>query len=287
MQLRRSREELLADVRRRGGRIRRRRRTATALTGALALVLPVTALLAMGSRPDPDVHVTAAGPAGVNVAAPADPVVDATTTTLISAAAETVVPPTTQDPQDRGPGGPGRLPPAEPTTTVPTTRPAVDDPVIRSPTTIPPTTAAGHPPVATTAIAAGTPSGNPAVPACPVADVRVTVTVEKATYAPGETVRWTSTLENRSATTCAVSGRAFFHVEDNGGRAVGAFPHTADFQLPVKAEPGKTITNGLSWDQRDCSGSACVQGPAGTYVVVAEWTEAGPYVGRGSFSIGG
>jgi hypothetical protein len=282
MDLRRSREELLADVQRRGGRIRRRRRTATALAGALALVLPITALLAIGSRPDREVHVTAAGPTGVNVASPADPVVDATTTTLVSAAVDQVVPTTVPDVQDQGPGVPSRVPPAEPTTTVPTTRPAaVDDPVIRPTTTAPAASTIVQPPVPSTAIAAG---AGP-LAACPVADVRVTVTVEKATYAPGETARWTSTLENRSQTTCAVSGRAFFHVEDAGGRTVGAFAHTADFQLPVKAEPGKTITNGFTWDQRDCSGSACVQVPAGTYVVVAEWTEAGPYVGRGSFSI--
>jgi hypothetical protein len=83
-----------------------------------------------------------------------------------------------------------------------------------------------------------------------------------------------------------VSGRAFFHVEDATGATVASFPHTADFQLPVKAEPGRTFTNSFSWDQTDCGPGPCAQVPAGTYTVVAEWTEAGPYVGRGSFSIG-
>ena len=131
------------------------------------------------------------------------------------------------------------------------------------------------------------PAPDPSLTVCPVSQVRVTVTPQKATYALGEMVRWSSTLENRSGTTCLVSGRAFFHVEDTSGKTVGSFAYTADFQRPVKAEPGQTFSSALSWDQRDCSGGSCVQVPSGTYVIVAEWTEAGPFVGRGSFQIGG
>ena len=122
--------------------------------------------------------------------------------------------------------------------------------------------------------------------ACPTGDVKVSVTVDKPTYASGERVSWSSTLENRSSTTCLMSGRAFFHVEDTAGKIVGSFAYTADYMLPVKAEPGKAITNTGTWDQQDCSGPTCKQVAAGTYVVVAGWTEGGPWVGRASFQIG-
>ena len=166
--------------------------------------------------------------------------------------------------------------------------PSDDDPVIRA---TPPTTPAETGSVRSSpAMPAPTPTtllpGEPALSACPTGDVKVTVTVDKVSYAPGETVSWSSTLENRSSTTCLMSGRAFFHVEDTAGQIVGSFAYTADYMLPVKAEPGKIITNTGMWSQQDCSGPTCTQVPAGTYAVVAGWTEGGPWVGRGSFRIG-
>ena len=125
------------------------------------------------------------------------------------------------------------------------------------------------------------------VPACPPEGVRVLVATDQSSYAPGQTVRWTSTLENRSATACLLPSRAYFRVENAAGKVVGAFATTADYRMPVKAEPGKVFTSSLGWDQKDCSGSACVQVPAGTYVVVADWTEGGSFTARGSFQIGG
>jgi len=60
----RSRDEWLAEVRGRGERIRRRRRVTAALVGALALVLPVTALTTfLGGDGPRSVELTAAGPA--------------------------------------------------------------------------------------------------------------------------------------------------------------------------------------------------------------------------------
>jgi hypothetical protein len=95
-----------------------------------------------------------------------------------------------------------------------------------------------------------------------------------------------STLENRSTVTCLLPSRAFFRVEDSAGRSVGLFAYTMEYRMPVQAEPGKVFTSSLSWDQKDCSGPACVQAPAGTYVVVADWTEGGPFTARGAFQIG-
>lgn len=53
----------------------------------------------------------------------------------------------------------------------------------------------------------------------------------------------------------------------------------------VRAEPGKTFTSTFTWDQKDCAGSACAQVPAGTYTVVADWSEGGPYTGSTAFQI--
>ena len=179
---------------------------------------------------------------------------------------------------------------SSPPRTTETTR-VVDDPVVRSPGTG--TASGGGVGTANSASsggAAAAPSGptqsDPALAACPAADVRVTVSTDKATYAPGDTVRFSSTLENRSATTCLVSGRAFFSIENAAGKTVSSFAYTADYMLPVKATPGQTFTNTGTWNQQDCTGPACLQAPAGTYVVVAGWTEGGPYTGRGSFQIG-
>ena len=57
------------------------------------------------------------------------------------------------------------------------------------------------------------------------------------------------------------------------GKDVSGFAYTADYRFPVSAEPGKTFSTPFTWEQRDCSGVACVQVPAGTYTVVADWTE--------------
>ena len=291
----RSRDEWLAEVTRRGERIRRRRRAAFSGLAGAALLAPALAVasLTVGNDAEPQFQVAAGGPVstagtgGLPVPTVFGGEVVLTTTTL--AAAET--------------GGGQSIAPAAPSVTTTTevhrrvssingsASPAPGgDPVIRpSPTT----TLASYgddgvqssPPLSPTPNAT-LPQNDPNLSACPVSDVRVTVSIEQPSYAPGETVRWSSTLENRSTTTCLVSGRAFFSVEDPAGRTVGSFAYTANYMLPVKAEPGKKITNSGSWDQKDCS-SACVQVPAGTYVVVAGWTEGGQYYGRGSFQIRG
>ncbi|HEX2117698.1 MAG TPA: hypothetical protein VHF91_00820 [Acidimicrobiales bacterium] len=293
----RTREEWLVEVRRRGERIRRRRRVALSVVGALAMVLPVSALVSMtGGDPDPNLRVTAVGPGPGQGSTAAGALLPIVTTTSLEAEIAHV--PSTGS---AAAAEPGSVPSAEasPPTTAEVHRRAgavngrapYDDPVVR-PT---PTTTLGEggstgnsssgPTLA--APSAPPPTTDPALTTCPVSEVEVVVTVERSNYASGETVQWTSTLTNRSATTCLVSGRAFFHVEDVNGKIVGSFPSTADFQLPVKAEPGKTFQSGRSWDQTDCSANPCALVPAGRYTVVASWTEAAPYVGRGSFQIGG
>jgi hypothetical protein len=290
----RSREEWLAEVRRRGERMRRRRRMAFSALGALVLIVPVAALASFtGGDPDPALEVTAAGPGPARAAdGGAPPTIVVTTSLEAQPPGPTIVPEAGAEP--------GSTPPVEPqpvTTEVHRRASSVngvpsEDPVIRpTPTT---TVAAGRPddgnsssPVQPPPTNVTPPTTDPTLTTCPTSGVDVTVSMGKAAYAPGERVTWSSTLTNVSGTTCLVSGRAFFHVEDSAGKRVGNFAYTADFQLPVRAEPGKSITNSLSWDQKDCSSGACLQVPAGTYTVVAAWTEAAPYIGEGTFQIGG
>lgn len=293
-----SRDAWLAEVVRRGERIRSRRRmTATAIV-AVALLGPAIVATSLsagrdGSRP---LRVAAGGPASVAAGAGGElPSVmggtDAGAGEVPPAPAERTAPlelqyllTTTTAVAARASGGSGSPPPDAR---------VVDDPVVRpTPATGPPSGSTGGTSSSSAnsgprAVPSNTaPPQQPALAACPAADVRVTVSTEKSAYAPGETVRFSSTLENRSATACLVSGRAFFSVENGAGRTVSSFAYTMEYMLPVRAEPGQAFTNRGTWDQQDCSGPACVQAAAGTYVVVAGWTEGGPYTGRGSFQIG-
>ena len=162
----------------------------------------------------------------------------------------------------------------------PTSVPSADDPVGRSAPDSPSgSSSAGGPPTTVPA------SNDGGVAACPAAEVGVTVTTEKGTHATGETVRGSSTLENRSSTACLLPTRAFFRILDAEGGTVSSFAYTMELRLPVKAEPGKTFTSSFTWDQKNCSGSSCAQVGPGTYVVVADWNESGPYSGRASFQI--
>jgi hypothetical protein len=171
------------------------------------------------------------------------------------------------------------VPPAAPASV-----PPGDDPVVRSTTTVPPAGNSSSPILPPNQSTPGTPPAD--APPCPASEVAVTVSTERSTYAPGEMVRGSSTIENRSATACLLPTRGFFKVLNAAGKDVGNFAYTADFRFPVRAEPGKTFTSSFTWDQRDCSGPACAQVPSGPYTVVAEWTESGPYAGRTTFRVG-
>lgn len=307
--LRRSRDELLADVVRRGARMRRRRRTGTAMAAAMALVVPVTLLAAIGNGPDRRVNLTVAGSApndggGAPVTTsavpvlPADNAADPPTTTIRPGESTPLAPPTTLV----LPGAVGAAAPA-PSSTVPTAlRPASADATPTTRASDPPARPAPSPGGFSSATAAGSGQGtavaaSTTVPSAPGADaaladcapddVAVTVATENPTYAPGDTVRGFSMLENRSATACLLPTRSFFRIQDATGATVSNFSYTADYRLPVRAEPGGTVTDGFAWDQRSCAAGTCAQVSAGTYTVLAEWTEGGTYRGRSSFRVAG
>lgn len=281
----RTRQEWLDDVKRRGERLRRRRRLTFATLAAVALVLPATALATFlgGSATDNrEINLAVAGPpptgevAGAGATAPAPE--ETTTTTAAD--------------QLRVEAGHGRTEPATPGSSVP-----ADDPVLRRPgatkpapsgnSSSDPNTPISSEPAVPPPPTVSPPTTAPGAANCPSSDVRVTVTTDKTTYAPGETVRGSTTIANRSASACLLPTRGFVRIINAAGRDVSGFAYTMEYRFPVLAEPGKTFSTPFTWDQRDCSGSSCVQVPAGTYNVAADWTEGGQYFGRGSFTIGG
>jgi len=132
----------------------------------------------------------------------------------------------------------------------------------------------------------GPPGPDPSLTACPPAYVAVTVTTSKAAFAVGERVTGSSVLQNRSSTACLVPARVRFAVQDQAGHDVSGFAYTADYALPIKADPGQSFPGTFTWDQTNCAGPACVQVPAGTYVVIGSWTEGGSFSARASFQVG-
>ncbi len=131
-----------------------------------------------------------------------------------------------------------------------------------------------------------TPPGSSELHACPPDQVTVSVTTGKAAYAAGEKVTGTSSLRNDSATACLVPARARYAVQDQAGRDVSGFAYTADYALPVRAEPGQSFPGSFTWDQTDCAtGPTCTQVPPGTYVAVARWEEGGSFSAQASFRI--
>ena len=250
-----------------GGAPGRRVRLPLAVVLLLALALVMPALLAGGD--DPDVSLTAAGqpPAADVPPAPPATLEEATTTTTL-------------EDRLRVEAIHGRSSPPQPTGS---SVPPADDPVGRPSTTRPSPNAGG--PLASVPPAVTPPTTNPASAGCSASEVQVSV-VTAPTYALGEPVRGSTTIENRSATTCLLPTRGFVRILNAAGKDVSSFAYTMEFRIPVSAEPGKTFTTPFTWDQRDCTGHACLQVPAGTYTVVADWTEGGPYSGRRSFQIG-
>ena len=290
----RSRQEWLDEVKRRGERLRRRRRLTFATLAAVALVLPATALATVlgNGAEDRDVHLAVAGPPPTGEVAGAGPTTGAGDAPPMPPPEATTT--TTAEPQLRVEAGHGRTEPPTPSLSVPTDDPVLRRPGATNPAATPPGNSSSDPntpiasePAMPPPAPVAPPTTAPGAANCPSSDVRVTVTTEKATYAPGETVRGATTIENRSAGACLLPTRGFVRIMNTAGKDVSSFAYTMEYRIPVLAEPGKTFTTPFTWDQKDCSGSACVQVPAGTYNVAADWTEGGPYFGRGSFTIGG
>jgi hypothetical protein len=266
----RSRDEWLAEVRRRGRRLRRRRRIVVSLVSALAMVLPVGAVTAVMSgeaeRGAQGLSVAGPGPSEGIAPVPEEP----TTTTT----------------------APERLAPPPPSTT--TTVPPVDDPVVRSATTTTTGLPAFTPPSTTV------PPESDATPEpCTAAEFRLTVAVEKDAYRFRETVRGSRTLEKRSTGRCRWPDWGFeFKIVDGIGNDVFDSARSHGYSSAREPHPdgglggaqyavgpGVIETGTFQWEALDCrkpppgplvpapgDDSWCVPFPPGTYTVLVPWT---------------
>lgn len=317
----RSRDEWLVEVRRRGERIRRRRRFGAALVGVLALVLPVSALATfLGDDGPRSVELTAAGPAPTGQAstAPDGPVPEpgvaaATATTSLpatggglAAAGGREAPTTTAEVHGRVATVNGSTTPPTtstptltPTTAPTTTVPSIDDPVVRPPAGTTATTGrSGSTATADTTI----PPADVPLVACPATDIRVAASTEKASYAPGETVRGSATIENRSTSTCLLPTFSWVEIlntagedvfQSSSGNGYAADPRGAGGPS-VKAEPGAIFTATFHWVAGNCAVPAATSGsecpgrfPPGTYTAVVHWGDYGGPIARTTFQLSG
>ena len=297
----RSRDEWLAEVRRRGERLRRRRQMTIALVGALAMVVPFSAaaagFLTAGSDPGQELSVAGPAPAGQGtgpvtsrevepapgITLPDEPMPagePGTPTTIPGLSVENLHRRT--DPQ---------LPPGDGTVTQapPVTIPPADDPVVRSTITVPPPATTASPRLTPNqATPSGTAAGAPAtaLAACPAEALQLDVVPTKATFSLGETVSGMFFLQTRQAGDCVITLPASFRIEHVAtGKVLGTVGATSEFPSPARAEPGKMPTSTFSWDQSDCSGAACAQAAPGLYQAVAVWSDGGPYRAWGEFRI--
>jgi cytoskeletal protein RodZ len=174
----------------------------------------------------------------------------------------------TRDPgDDTAAGSPSPVPPAEVTTT--STEPA---PTTTStpPTTVAVTTTTTTRRVTTTVARATTtkPSttttATAAVATCGAASIAVTIATDRPSYGPGEEVKVTSTLRNKSSVTCTYNGYGFTtSFRDEAGHTFGGTRVIADSFADVPFPPGQTITHTGTWDH--------LGSPPGVYTAVGTW----------------
>ena len=311
----RSRDEWLAEVRRRGTRIRRRRRAAFGAIGALALVLPVSVtatVLSGGTEGAVELSVAAPAPLG-GLATPLPSPPNELATGDVPAAATTAVeapaPITVTGVQEREAAINAVPEPRSSTTPVPTSVPPADDPVVARSTPAPkaPDGSASSPPAGgqlASSSAASAPSGPAALPPCIASEFGLTVTMERSAYGRGEMVKGGSVLEKRTAGPCVLPSWGIQISLRNGAgtnltHTARTFLSSSTFEQDRQGlstcdadgcrrvvDLGAVFTDTFEWETVDCTNVApvrpvppddsnCVPFPAGTYTVVADWNGPG------------
>ena len=247
----RSEDELLAVVKSRAARIRRRR-VVSASAGAVAclvtVVLAVSALAGSGDGGASSLRVTGPGPSE-----PATTLPEPSSTTL------STVPPAPSTSSST----PSSVVRPVPLATTATTRPV---------TTTPTTTPAPTPTTTSTSTTVAP------VVACAASEVVVTATPAKAVYASGDAVSATVSAQNRSTHPCVPVDPAY-EIRDAAGKSLGGgavadiftFP-PGPGQTPQPWNPGQTLSITVTWPQM-CppANGPC---PPGTYTITATF---GPY----------
>jgi hypothetical protein len=175
--------------------------------------------------------------------------------------------------------------PAETTTTAAITS---------TPTTVAPsttTTAAGattttrQGATTTTARAGATTTTSAPVGPCTATQLEAAVTTDKVSYAQGEQVRITSTLRNRSATTCTYPSFVFSAtILSPGGATITGFSRQGD--APGALGTGQANEASVTWDRVSCPSPFCTQSTPGTYSVSVTWNfPGGPYMATKTFDL--
>lgn len=164
----------------------------------------------------------------------------------------------------------------EPTTTVTATSTPPTTTAATPSTTVGRTTSTTVSRATTTTTARGTTTTASSGPACVAEQLDVKVMTDKPSYAPGQTVQVTTTLRNKSATTCFYNGYALtMTFKDDPGHMYPGVSVIADSFREVPLQPGQTLTNTGSWDHRACGDPGCSALPSGPYYVTASWGIAG------------
>ncbi len=123
---------------------------------------------------------------------------------------------------------------------------------------------------------------------CTAAQIEVTATTDKRSYAPTEQVKLESTLRNRSSTACSYVGYTFQATfADPGGRRIIESTTVADERTPRPLVPGAVLTGSVPFDQGACQQQPCPPLTRGTgYSVTAVWGfPGGPYLASATFAL--
>jgi hypothetical protein len=124
---------------------------------------------------------------------------------------------------------------------------------------------------------------------CTAAQIEVTATTDKRSYAPTEQVKFESTLRNRSSTACFYVGYTFAATfADPGGRRIIEVITVADEPVPKTLAPGAVLTGSVPFDQATCQQQPCPTLTRGAgYSATASWGfPGGPYLASATFSLG-
>ena len=314
----RSREEWLAEVQRRGTRIRRRRRIGMGVVGAFALVLPMSAVATtvMNGTPAREMEVSAAGPSPTATVPTTSPIVGS----ISGGGGMAVVSPLEESPPVGAPStttttevhqrvATGNGSSVEPT--APRSVSPADDPVVAALAPLGNASIAGAGGADIQPTPSTTLPPRPRPTTCTAADARVTLAMDQASYAGGQAVTGFATLAKTSQSDCwlelvsdgSVYTRIYFRVEDATGRSEW-FEGTEISQcclepadgarLLADFEPQTSMTFRFVLETSNCPDSRqCVLRSAGTYSIVAEFMSrssfdtaspgSGRYMGRHSF----
>lgn len=103
-----------------------------------------------------------------------------------------------------------------------------------------------------------------------------TIATDRPSYTPAQVVLVTSTLRNRSSTTCFYAGyQAGTTFRNDAGATWGGVNVIADTFAEVPLRPGETLTHRADWDHRACPEPGCGPLPPGPYYATTTWRVAG------------